>query len=113
MEAYLYEPLEEGKVKCTYFNFSDPSKTGDLEAEINGDMRELADAFANKDDDGFVLSMLVKIHPREYARLVERHEAGTHQGFRHIYLLDADHLSIGNAMNYRQLKHYESKMTEN
>lgn len=106
------EQLEKGTVKGTYFNLKDPSKTCPLEASVENEIKKIATS-GEKDKEGiFMTKFYIKISPREYQTLKEKRTAGTHDGFRHIELLDAsnpDNLGFGFGYAFRQLKHYESK----
>lgn len=106
------EELERGKIRGTYFNLRDISKTGSLEVSIDDKISEKIDIFVKKDADGFITLFHLMIKTREYSRLKERRTAGSHQGYRHIELLDSNRLNSTDQPNYRQLKCWESQQSQ-
>jgi len=99
------------KIQGIYFNFKDPSKTCSLEASVDDEMKDRIKTSGERDEEGFMTWFHIKMNRREYESLKERGTGGTHEGFRHIELLDAsniENLDFGDKFSYRQLKHYES-----
>jgi len=105
------ERLETEKIKGTYFNLADTSKTGLLEASVDDSINDMIKVSAGKDDNGFMEYLLLEIRSREYQRLKERRSFELHEGFRHICLIDASHpetLTPFNQLNYSQLRHWKT-----
>lgn len=109
------ERLGHEKIQGTYFNFKDPSKTCPLEASIDEKIGDRIKISGEKNDKGFFTQFHIKLNQREYETLAERRTWGTHEGFRHIELLDAnnvENLDFWGRFSYRQLKHYESQHSQ-
>ncbi len=109
------ERLGHEKIKGTYFNFKDSSKTCSLEAFIDDEMGDIIKTSGEKDEEGFFIMYYIRISRREYETLKERRTGGTHEGFRHIELLDAsniENLNFGDGFFYKQLQYYESQHSQ-
>jgi hypothetical protein len=106
------ERLRDKKIQGIYFNFKDSSKTCSLEASVDDEMRNRIEVSGKNDESGFFNQFHVKLNRWEYETLIERRTGGVHEGFRHIYLLDAsniENLDFGDRFSYRQLKYYQSQ----
>jgi hypothetical protein len=102
--------LGEGKIQGNYININHPEQIGLLEAVVDEDFcrkrMELVTTTAERNPNGFVLSMVVSMMQGVYEAVVERGRYEFHEGFRHINLLDANRLDFFDASNYEQLKIY-------
>lgn len=107
--------LARGKIRGTYFNLEDSSKTGLLEASINDEISDRIKISARKNDKGFVEWLLLEMRSHEYDLLIERGGRELHEGYSHICLRDTsqpDTLNFSDQSNYQQLKHWESQHSQ-
>ncbi len=99
-----------GGVVGKYFNLICPHVVGALKASVDDSIPDLITTPTTKDAQGFVTEMSLLMRKNVYEKLVSRGTAGTHEGFRHIELLDANRLSFHDKMNYQQVKALESQL---
>jgi len=104
------ERLGHEKIQGTYFNFKDPSKTCSLEASVDDEIEDRIKTSGEKDEEGFMTWIHIKMNKERYETLIGKRTSGIHDGFRHVELLDAsniENLDFGDRFAYKRLKHYE------
>ncbi|MBN1159781.1 MAG: hypothetical protein JXA43_00905 [Candidatus Diapherotrites archaeon] len=87
--------LERSPVKGLVF---DRNRVGDLVLSVEN-IYEKIDADIVRDDSGIITNLHLKINPREFERLKERRDIGSHDGFRHISISDIAKLNTFDLSN--------------
>lgn len=103
--------LNDEIIKGIHFNINlkYPLKTGHSECLIKSGLHELMETKIEKDKAGFVKSLVLEILPRVYDKFLDNGRYESHEGFRHIFLLNADYLNFEDEYDYMQLKYLERK----
>jgi len=107
--------LEREQIQGVWFNLSDSSKTGLLEALVNDHIGDRIRTSTRKNEQEIIEWFLIEMRFREYESFIEKGDYELHEGFRHICLRNAsqvDRWSSFDQMNYRQLKYWEVKISQ-
>jgi hypothetical protein len=107
-EGSEIKALKRRKIKGQYFNNTFPTVVAELEASVTDDISDLVTTEIDKDASGLVRRFELKMKRRVYNRLVENGKSSSHQGYRHVDLLDSSRLEYGSdKITYTALKELE------
>lgn len=103
--------LSEGKIQGEYINVTQHQEIGRLEAVIDEVVcRKGMDTIitnVQRNSNGVISSMSISVMQRVYDYLVEMGKYESHEGFRHIHLIDVNRIDFSAELSYRQLKEFQ------
>jgi len=98
--------LETQTITGTFINLDKVSETGTLEASIDKNIGMLKTSADFDEETWLVKSMSLKLNERNYEKLMDRGSVGTHEGSKHIDVIDTnnlDRLDYTSKSNYKFL----------
>ena len=93
-----------------FFNRNVPMQPGVLDACIDDKIADLFTTDIEKKDE-LITYMLLHMRSSRYFKLRDRGEAGEHQGWRHVDVIDVNR-STSHRDQYMQLKHWENQLRD-